>query len=244
MASQPELSVDSAALHSPATDQRLLSHNALVRCCSAHRGATASACNSSLTAADIPFTSLRGCEPKPPPCSPCFTGGGIRYFSGSTNWLCAGCAALPFCTPQRIQSSQDKSTPAAAADSGWNMSETSTQAQTLAACVIPATKESTKEVRPEDSGPTISVIAPTGSPPSSNSSISTTPVATTGRMTLGAGLRADGIQSAKAALIRARRAEADIGVFALSSPILLASCQLAFCTVSGADSCKSLVLRS
>jgi hypothetical protein len=36
----------------------------------------------SLTPSDRPFVSVRGCGPKPPPCSPLFAAGGARYFSG------------------------------------------------------------------------------------------------------------------------------------------------------------------
>ncbi len=57
----------------------------------------------------------------------------------------------------------------AAADSGCNVLETSTHAHTLPAWVIPAINVSASEVRPEHSGPTISLMAPTGNPPWSRS---------------------------------------------------------------------------
>lgn len=73
--------------------------------------------------------------------------------------------------------------------------------QGVPAFVICAIKESASDVRPEDSGPTSSVMAPTGRPPSRSVSISSIPVEETGRMTRGAGVSAEGIRSARAASI-------------------------------------------
>src|ERR1035437_7057240 len=97
--------------------------------------------------------------------------------------------------------------PTAAADSGWKRFEASIQAHTFASFVIWARKESARAVRPEHSGPIISVIAPTGTPPFTKSSIVRMPVETTGRMILGAGVKADGIRSANADSIWIRSAE-------------------------------------
>jgi hypothetical protein len=69
--------------------------------------------------------------------------------------------------------------------------------------------ERAKEVRPLDSGPAISVIAPAGRPPSSKSSMEATPVGATGRMTFGAGVSAEGIRFARAFSIWSRIADAD-----------------------------------
>jgi hypothetical protein len=143
-------------------------------CGSAQRGATVSKL---LTASERPFASIRGWDP-PAWCNPGFRLGG---FSTGRNPLtpASGKGALSIDRPQRIQSSRERSTPMAAADSGCNVSETSTQAQTLPAWVRLATKVSASEVRPEHSGPTISLRAPIGNPPCSSSSISRIPVGAT-----------------------------------------------------------------
>src|SRR5579872_656507 len=62
--------------------------------------------------------------------------------------------------PQRIQSRRLRSIPAAAADSGWSVSDTSTQAQTRLSFVRHAMKERASDVRPEHSEPVSSVMAP------------------------------------------------------------------------------------
>src|ERR1700743_3726224 len=100
-------------------------------------------------------------------------------------------------TPQRTQRSRDSSTPAAAADSGSSPSDTSIQAQTFDACVMPARIDSAKDVRPEHSGPTTSVMAPKGTPPSSNSSKQWIPIAAMDRGICGIGVSAAGILSAR-----------------------------------------------
>src|ERR1700743_1274926 len=106
-------------------------------CCgSAHRGANVSDLNKPLTASESPLTSLRGCAPKPPPCNPFLIGGGTRYFSGSVKADCERCTCSARSTPQRTHKRRDRSTPEAAADSGCNTFDTSTQAQTFPASVI------------------------------------------------------------------------------------------------------------
>jgi len=118
--------------------------------------------------------------------------------------------------------------PAAAAETGSSVSHPSIQAHTFAACVIRATKESATEVRPEHSGPTSSLTAPTGSPPWSTSSSDSMPVAATGRIIFGAGVRAEGIFCASADSIWIWIAEA-VGIaniFALYSPIGGHVCQM------------------
>jgi hypothetical protein len=100
-------------------------------------------------------------------------------------------------SPQRTQRSRDSSTPAAAADSGSSPSDTSIQAQTFDACVMPARTDSAKDVRPEHSGPATSVMAPKGTPPSSNSSTHWIPVAAIDRGSSGTGVSAEGILSAR-----------------------------------------------
>ena len=54
-------------------------------CGSAQRGAEAAGCRKLPTASLSPFTSVRGCGPKPPPWSPFLIAGGSRYFSGRRN---------------------------------------------------------------------------------------------------------------------------------------------------------------
>src|SRR5271156_3720949 len=117
----------------------------------------------------------------------------------------SGNGALSVDRPQRIQSSRERSTPRAAADSGCKVSETSTQAQTLPAWVWLATKVSASEVRPEHSGPTISLRAPAGNPPCSSSSISPIPVGATVQAIFGEGVSAEGILFARFASIWARK---------------------------------------
>src|ERR1019366_392690 len=117
--------------------------------------------------------------------------------------------SMVFCTtPQRTHSSRARSMPAAAAETGSSVLEKSIQAHTFAACVTRERKESAIEVRPEHSGPTNSLIAPTGSPPFKTSSSDSMPVAATGRIIFGAGVRAEGIFSARADSIWSRIAEA------------------------------------
>src|SRR5207253_1757363 len=109
----------------------------ILGCGSAHRGAVASGLKKSWTASESPLTSLRGCGPKPPPCRPFLTGGGMRYFFGSVKpSVETDCGFVDGGTPHRTQSRRDRSTPVAAADSGSKTLETSTQAQTFPAWVI------------------------------------------------------------------------------------------------------------
>jgi hypothetical protein len=115
----------------------------------------------------------------------------MRYFSGRTK-LRASRWTRVCATPQRTQRSRVRSTPAAAADAGSNVFATSIQQQTLPAWVICARNESATEVRPEHSGPTISLMAPIGRPPRSTSSSGAIPVAAAGRIIFGAGVRAEG----------------------------------------------------
>src|SRR5580698_2611120 len=108
--------------------------------------------------------------------------------------------------------------------------------------------ESAAEVRPEHSGPTNSLMAPIGRPPFNKSSSVSMPVAATGRIILGAGVRADGIFRARTDSICRRTAEADgihtINMFALSSPNPLAGCQMAFCLIFEAHNTKSISYRT
>ena len=67
--------------------------------------------------------------------------------------------------PQRIQRSRSRFTPAAAAECGWNASLTSMSVQTSSRRVPAANAESSRLVRPEESGPQISVRHPRGRPP-------------------------------------------------------------------------------
>jgi hypothetical protein len=78
------------------------------------------------------------------------------------------------------------------------------------------------EVRPEHSGPTSSLIAPTGSPPCNTPSSAVIPVSTTGRRILGAGVSAEGILCASADSIWNRIIEAE--VMASSSPYIRLYC--------------------
>src|SRR5580698_388293 len=109
--------------------------------------------------------------------------------------------------------------PDAAADSGLSAFDTSIHAQTLSAFVSCAKNDRARAVLPEHSAPIISVTAPTGSPPSRTASIASIPVETTSRIVFAAGVRADGIRSAKAASIWERNMPAEFIVFALYSPI-------------------------
>ncbi len=87
------------------------------------------------TAFERPRTSLRGCEPKPPPGKPLFIGAGTRYFSCNANDCGIAAGTFPE-APQRTQRSLRRSTPDAAADSGSSAFETSIHAHTLALRVI------------------------------------------------------------------------------------------------------------
>jgi hypothetical protein len=64
----------------------------------------------------------------------------------------------------------------------------------LPACVNRARKDRASEVLPEHSGPTISVNAPRGSPPSRRLSMDAMPVEDVGRKTFGPGDSADDIR--------------------------------------------------
>jgi hypothetical protein len=69
------------------------------------------------------------------------------------------------------------------------------------------------------------------------------PVARTDRMVRGAGVRAEGIRSAKAASICARSKDGEgISVFALYSPITVGTCQSVACTINAAIIGKLLIL--
>src|SRR5206468_12983356 len=56
-------------------------------------------------------------------------------------------------SPQRIQSSRGRSTPAAARDNGSRESATSTNAHACRRSVASASKEKAKHVRPDEAGP-------------------------------------------------------------------------------------------
>src|ERR1700758_1766526 len=79
--------------------------------------------------------------------------------------------------------------------------DTSIHAQILSSRVIRARNERAIEVRPEHSGPTNSLRAPCGSPPSSNLSKASIPVGCSTLRIFGAGVRADGILFSRAASI-------------------------------------------
>ncbi len=170
--------------------------------------------------------------PNPPPCSPFFTTGGTKYCSGTRNLNlplsnCPRLAASPE-TPHRTHSIRRRSTPAAAAETGSSESVTSTHAHTFPARVIPATNASATAVRPEHSGPTSSLTAPSGSPPpagvpselvrwgDSCPSSARIPVAWTAFRTFAAGVSAAGILCSRAASICRRRFAAE----AISSPYI------------------------
>jgi hypothetical protein len=82
--------------------------------------------------------------------------------------------------------------------------------------VVLARKERARDVLPLDSAPTISVMAPTGRPPSKSASTSATPVGATGRMAFCTGVNADGMRWASAVSIWTRIVAAE-GID-LSSP--------------------------
>ena len=87
-------------------------------------------------------------------------------------------------------------------------------------------------MRPLHSGPTNSVIAPMGKPPSSRPSTAATPVGVTGRMIRGKGVRAEGMRRARIASIWCRIAEAGVySFYSRLAPILLA---IIWRTISGA----------
>jgi hypothetical protein len=142
---------------------------------------------------------------------------------------------------RRTHSSRARSTPAAAADGGSNVLDTSTHAHTLLACVIRARKDRAVDVRPEHSAPISSVDAPTGSPPSSSRSSGSMPVSMVGRMIFAAGVSADGILCARAVSIWDRIVEADGTAqsrFALSSPKPGGARQGYSCLILGAIASK------
>ena len=197
--------------------------------------------NKPLTASGSPLTSCRGCPPQPPPCRPWIAVGAIRYFSESSNLHAPAGFALSAPTPHRTHSRRDRSTPAAAADSGANASDTSTHAQTLPAPIRLLANDSATKLRPLHSGPAISVIAPIGSPPSSTSSNAAMPVGATGRIVRIRGVSADGIRCASALSIWRRRAEDDRMkiyfrlIFALSLPTVNAALHTVQCTHTAYD---------
>ena len=95
-------------------------------------------------------------------------------------------------SPQRTQSSCRRDRPLAAADSGSKASFASTHAQNRSNPVRCARNLSARLVRPDDSGPVSSVMAPMGRPPSSSSSTGAIPVAATSRMVRWTGVSAAG----------------------------------------------------
>jgi hypothetical protein len=79
--------------------------------------------------------------------------------------------------------------------------------------ILAATNERASEVRPEHSGPAISVRAPTGSPPPNRSSTVDTPVGHTGRITCGRSVSAEGILSARLDSISRRIVAAEVMIY-------------------------------
>jgi hypothetical protein len=80
--------------------------------------------------------------------------------------------------------------PDAAADSGLSAFGTSIHAHTLSAFVSCAMSDRAGAVLPEHSAPTISVTAPTGSPPFRTALIATIPAGMISRIVFAAGVRA------------------------------------------------------
>ena len=117
--------------------------------------------------------------------------------------------ASPFSLRQRTHNSCFRLTPLAAADSGSKASPASTQAQTWPPSVLLARNARVRLVRPDDSGPVTSLIAPTGKPPSSNASTAATPVGATSRAVFGAGISAAGKRCSRVRSISRRKAEAE-----------------------------------
>src|ERR1700683_2367908 len=111
------------------------------------------------TSARISLRS-RAMKPKPPPCK-------------------SRSVARKVCSMfrHRTQSNCFSSTPAASAECGSKASHPSISAQASARAVLAAKAENSKLVRPEQAGPKISVSAPRGKPPASES-ISAMPVET------------------------------------------------------------------
>ncbi len=146
-------------------------------------------------ASDIPRPSLRGCGlPHPPPTDGAETARSTIAPTQSPPLaplppplpsLRPSLPSLPPSSPivlpgppHRTQSIRSRSTPAAAIDSGSSASVTSTQANTIPSAPRRATNDAVSVVRPELSGPTISVIAPNGNPPQVTASTPATPVGT------------------------------------------------------------------
>ena len=122
----------------------------------------------------------------------------------------------------RTHSNCRNCTPHAAADSASSTSCASTHAQTRSSRVCCARKLSARLVLPDEDGPVISLIAPTGSPPSSNSSTAAIPVAAVSRIVCAWGVSAEGNLRSRELSIWIRSAEAEAmrltPNFAFSSP--------------------------
>lgn len=140
---------------------------------------------------------------KPPACS-------SRSVARS-DWsrLAQGFEADRSCFVQRTQSRLERDMPLAAADSGSNASQASTHAQTPPFTMHWATNARARLVLPELSGPASSLIAPTGSPPSSRASTASIEVGATSRTVRGTGLSAEGKRCSRAFSICERSAEAE-----------------------------------
>src|ERR1035438_2674962 len=101
--------------------------------------------------------------------------GGVSPRSSTTTpkpppWISRSAALRAHSAPQeRTQINRSNCTPAAAADAGSNASSASTSAQISSRAVAWAKIESSRLVRPEEAGPTISVRHPRGSPPVASS---------------------------------------------------------------------------
>ncbi len=164
-----------------------------------------------------------------------FAGAGMRYLSGSAGVLGSGlrvACSNSASRPQQLGGDLRLPLPPIR-DRGVADVD---HAQTLLARVRRLTKESAAELRPLDSGPVISEIAPSGKPPSSNSSNAAMPVGAKGRTIFGRGVSAEGMRSASEVSIWRRRAAADgIGEpFSLYLRLILNCCQSRFCLTYGA----------
>src|SRR5579883_2733330 len=88
--------------------------------------------------------------------------------------------------PHRTQSNCSSFTPAASAECGSKLSQPSTSAHASASLVLPAKAETSRVARPEQGGPQISVSAPRGNPPVSESTSETPNGAVSTRIRRGA----------------------------------------------------------
>ena len=111
----------------------------------------------------------------------------------------------------------EQTMPLPAAVSGSKLSETSIQAQTWPARMTWAMKELAQVDRPLDGVPMISVMAPTGRPPSSRVSRAGIPVETVGSSERICGEKAEGIRCSREDSSSERRWAAR-DIFALYSP--------------------------